>query len=162
MAQVDYFLKIKEVEGESNDAKHKNEIDVEAWSWAETQGGTGGFSGGGGGAGKVSMGDFNFTMRVNKASPKLFLYCASGKHIPEATLTCRRAGDEQQEYLKYKFTDILISSYQTGGSNGDVVPMDNISFNFSKIEVEYAPQKADGKLDSPQKAGWDLKKNTKV
>lgn len=161
MAQVDYFLKIKGIEGEAEDAKHKNEIELEAWSWGETQTGTSSH-GGGGGAGKIQMGDFNFSMRVNKASPKLFLSCATGEHIGEALLTCRKAGAEQQEYLKYKFSDILISSYQTGGSNGDVVPVDNISFNFKKIEIEYSPQKADGKLDSPQKAGYDLKKNTKV
>jgi len=39
---------------------------------------------GGGGAGKVSVQDFNFTMHVNKASPKLFLACATGQHIKEA------------------------------------------------------------------------------
>jgi hypothetical protein len=36
---------------------------------------------------------------------------------------------------------------------GDVVPVDQISLNFSKIEYEYKPQKADGSLDSPVKTG---------
>jgi type VI secretion system secreted protein Hcp len=68
MAAVDYFLKLDGIEGESKDDKHKNEIDVESWSWGETQTGASGF-GGGGGAGKVSMQDFHFTMKMNKASP---------------------------------------------------------------------------------------------
>ena len=88
---VDYFLKIKGIEGESFDAKHKNEIDVLSWSWGETQSGSHA-AGGGGGAGKVSMQDFSFVMKVNKASPKLLLACANGEHIPEATLVCRKAG----------------------------------------------------------------------
>src|SRR5690606_37166795 len=96
--------------------------------------------GGGGGAGKVAMQDFHFVMQINKSSPKLFLACATGQHIKEATLTCRKAGGEQQEYLKVKFTDLLISSYQTGGSRGDLIPVDQVSFNFSKIEFEYKPQ----------------------
>ena len=40
--------------------------------------------------------------------------------------------------------------------------MDQISLNFSKIEFEYKAQKADGSLDSPVKAGYDVKQNVKV
>jgi len=53
----------------------------------------------------------------------------------------------------------LISSYNTGGSNGEVVPVDQITFNFSKIEFTYAPQKADGKLDSPVVHHYSVKEN---
>jgi len=158
MAAVDYFLKIDSIPGESADDKHMDEIDIESWSWGEVNSGSHA-AGGGGGAGKVSMNDFSFGMRVNKASPKLFLACATGQHIKEAQLTCRKAGKEQQEYLKIKFSDLLISNYQTGGSGGDIVPVDQISFNFSKIEVSYAPQKADGSLGSPVVHNYDLKKN---
>lgn len=158
MAQVDYFLKLKDIEGESTDAKHKNEIDIESWSWGETNSGSSSY-GGGGGAGKVAMNDFCFTMRVNKSSPKLLLACASGQHIKEGLLTCRKAGKEQQEYLKIKFTDLLVSSFQTGGSAGDIVPVDQISLNFSKIEYEYYPQKEDGTLGSKVPVHWDLKQN---
>jgi len=33
MAAVDYFIKFDGIKGESADAKHKDEIDVESWSW---------------------------------------------------------------------------------------------------------------------------------
>ena len=155
---VDYFLKIDGIEGESTDDKHKNEIDIESWSWGEANSGASA-QGGGGGAGKVSMQDFAFTMTVNKASPKLILACASGQHIKSAALTCRKAGKEQQEYLVIKFSDLLISSYSTGGSSGAVIPTDSISFNFSKIEYEYSPQKEDGTLGSKVPVHWDLKLN---
>jgi type VI secretion system secreted protein Hcp len=161
-AVVDYFLKLEGIPGESTDNKHKSEIDVESWSWGETQTGTHA-GGGGGGAGKVSMQDFHFVMKYNKASPKLFLACATGAHIKDAALTCRKAGGDQQEYLIIKFTDLLVSSYQTGGSaHGDVVPTDQISLNYSKIQFEYKPQKADGTLDSPINAGYDVKTNKKI
>ncbi len=162
MAAVDYFLKLDGIKGESTDDKHKDEIDLESWSWGETNSGTHAV-GGGGGAGKVSMQDFHFTMKINKSTPELMLACATGKHIKEALLTCRKAGTEQQEYLKIHFSDLLVSSFQTGGSAGsDVVPVEQISLNFSKIEYEYKPQKADGTLDGPVKAGYDLKLNKKV
>jgi type VI secretion system secreted protein Hcp len=160
MAAVDFFLKLDGIEGESHDDKHKNEIDLSSWSWGESQSGSHS-AGGGGGAGKVSMQDFHFVMKMNKATPKLMLACANGEHIKHATLTCRKAGKEQQEYLKIKMSDVLVSSYQTGG-HGEIVPTEQIKLNFSKIEFEYKPQKPDGTLDSPVKAGYDLKANKKV
>ncbi|HWQ33714.1 MAG TPA: type VI secretion system tube protein Hcp [Blastocatellia bacterium] len=161
MAQTDYFLKLEGIEGESTDAKHKGEIDVLSWSWGETN--TGGHTGGAGhGAGKVQMQDFNFAMRVSKASPKLLLACASGEHIKKAVLTCRRAGKEQQEYLIVTYTDCIVSSYQTGGSAGDVVPVDQISLNYSQINYEYKEQKQDGTLGGAVPAGWNLKENKAV
>lgn len=160
MAQVDYFLKIAGIDGESTDDKHKGEIDIDSFAWGETQSGTGG-RGGGGGAGKVSMQDIHFTAKVSKASNKLLLACASGEHLKEATLTVRKAGKEQQEYYKIKFTDCLVSSYQVG-SGGGVVPTDQFSLNFAKGEWEYKAQKADGSLDAPVKVGWDLAANKPV
>src|SRR5574341_695509 len=101
--------------------------------------------GGGGGAGKVQMQDFHFTMRVNKATPKLLLLCATGEHIKAAMLTCRKAGGRQEPFLTIKMADLLVSSYQIGGSGGsDIVPVDQISLNYSKIEIGYKMQKADG------------------
>jgi len=158
---VDYFLKIDGIEGESQDDKHKNEIDLQSWSWGETQVGAHA-AGGGGGAGKVNMQDFSFVMQVNKASPKLLLSCAGGDHIKKAVLVCRKAGKDQQEYLKITMSDLLVSSFQTGGSAGNVIPVDQISLNFSKIEYEYKEQKAEGGLGSTVQAGWDLKLNKRA
>jgi type VI secretion system secreted protein Hcp len=158
MAAVDYFLKLDGIKGESQDSKHSGEIDLESWSWGETQSGTHS-SGGGGGAGKVSMQDFQFVMKVNSASPKLLKACATGEHIKSAVLTCRKAGKEQQEFLKISLSDVLVSSFQTGGSgNGGIVPTDSIALNYAKIEYEYKSQKPDGTLDGAIKAGFDLKK----
>lgn len=157
MAAVDYFLKIDGIEGESMDAKHKGEIQIESFSFGANQGGTMAY-GGGGGAGKVTFQDFHFVKKMDKASPKLFLACSRGDHIKSAILVCRKAGKEQQEFLKWTFSDLLISSYQTSGSGaGDVLPMDQISFNFSKVEVEYKEQKPDGTLGGTIKAHYDIK-----
>src|SRR5262249_20454357 len=134
----------------------------ESWSWGESQTGT--FAAGsGGGAGKVSMQDFHFVMKHNKASPELMLACAEGRHIKEGTLICRKAGKEQQEVLCVKMTELLVSSYQTGGSgHSDIIPTDQVSVNFARIEFAYKSQKADGTLDAAVKAGWDVKANKKV
>jgi type VI secretion system secreted protein Hcp len=160
VAAVDYFLKIDGIQGESRDAKHKGEIDLESFSWAEVNTGAHG-GGGGGGAGKVEIQDLHVVMKMNKASPLLFLACAAGQHLKQAVLTARKAGKAQLEFLVFKFTDLLVSSYQTGGS-ADLEPTDHVSFNFGRIEIEYRPQKPDGSLDAAVKAGWDVKANKKV
>jgi type VI secretion system secreted protein Hcp len=106
------------------------------------------------------MQDFHFTMRMNKASVSLMKACATGQHIKDATLSARKAGKEQQEYLTIKLQDVLVSSYQTGGSEGgNVVPTDQVSVNFAKIDVEYRPQKADGSLEAGLHFKYDIKAN---
>jgi len=158
MAAVDYFLKFDGIKGESTDAKHKDELDIESWSWGATNAGSAGA--GRARAGKVSMQDFHFVMRLNKASPALMKACATGQHIKTATLTARKAGKDQQDYLTFKFVDVLVSSYQTGGSEqGDVVPTDQVAFNFAKLEVAYKPQKPDGTLGTGVQFKYDLKAN---
>jgi type VI secretion system secreted protein Hcp len=162
MALFDAFLKITGIEGESSDAKHKGEIQLESFSWSATQTGTAP-TGGGLGAGKVSMQDLHVTKQVDKASPKLMLACADGEHLKQAVLTCRKAGKDQQEFLKITLTDVLVSSYQMGGTpSGSTVPMEQVSFNYSKIEKEYKEQKPDGTLGGTVKAGWDVKANKKI
>lgn len=153
---VDVFLKIKGIPGESADAKHKGEIDVLSYSWGVSQTGTMSY-GGGGGAGKATFADFSFMMRMNKATPKLMQACANGTHIPEAILVCRKAGDKQQEYMTYKFYDLLISSYQTSASSEE--PMESISFNFSKMEMEYKEQDAKGGLGGSTEFKYNIKEN---
>ena len=157
---ADFFLQITGIAGESTDAKHKNWIDVESWTWGETNAGPVS-AGGGAGAGKVQMQDFHFTTPVSTASPALFLACANGQHMKEAKLAAVKAGPIQQEFLTWTFSDVLVSGYQTGGAEGALVT-DQVSLTFSKIKVEYKAQKADGSLGTAIAAGWDAKANKKL
>jgi type VI secretion system secreted protein Hcp len=161
MAQVDYFLKIDGVAGESTDDKHKGEIDVESFSWGETNSGTSGH-GGGGGAGKVSHQDLTVTKRIDKSSPVLFIACATGQHFKDALITARKAGGTQQEYLKMKMEDVLVSSYQTSASGGGGLVYETVSFNFSKLEIAYKEQKPDGTLGGESKQKYDFAANKKL
>lgn len=153
---VDVFLKINGIPGESADSKHKAEIDVLSYSFGISQTGTMAY-GGGGGAGKANFQDFSFMMRMNKATPKLMFHCATGKHIPDAVLVCRKAGGKQEEYMTYKFYDLLISSYQTSASSEE--PTESISFNYSKMEMEYKEQDAKGGVKPSGEFKYDLKQN---
>lgn len=152
----DAFLKIDGIEGESSDKTHKGEIEIESFSWGAANTGTGSV-GGGAGAGKVSFQDFHFTMPISKASPALMQACATGKHFPTATLTCRKAGGSQVEFLKIKLADILVSSYANGGADikQDELPVDQLSLNFVKIDFLYT---VDRTAETAQ-AAFNLREN---
>ncbi len=60
------------------------------------------------------------------------------------------------------FTDVLVSSYQTGAGGGEGVPVEQISLNFTKVEMEYYSQNEKGVMKSEGKRGWDVKKNAKA
>ena len=162
MAQVDYFLKIDGLPGESTDEKHKGELDLESFSWGATNSGSAGH-GGGSGQGKVLPADFTFTKRIDKSSPVLMIACATGQHFKEVTLTVRKAGAGQQEYLKFKMHVVLVSAYQTGGSGGGGgVIMEQVAMNFAKLEMVYKEQKPDGSLGGETKQGYDFAANKKL
>jgi type VI secretion system secreted protein Hcp len=157
---VDYFLKIDSVPGDSHDAHHPGEIDVIAFSWGETNntpltGGTGA------GVGRVQIEDFHFTSLTGSASPKLMVLCANGKHVTSAVLVARRPGRTQQEYLKLTFTDVTVTAYHVSGSDGDV-PLDEVSLRFSKVQIDFRPQKATGALGTAIHGGWDVKQNKEI
>lgn len=157
---VDMFLKLDGIKGESTDSKHKDEIDVLAWSWGMSQTGSM-HTGGGGGAGKVNVQDISFTKRMDASSPLLAARCAQGEHIKEALLTVRKAGTDQQEYVKLTLSDCLVSSISTGGSEGQDTLTENISLNFAKYKFEYWPQKSDGSLGGVVASGYNIKENKK-
>ncbi|HWG80615.1 MAG TPA: type VI secretion system tube protein Hcp [Stellaceae bacterium] len=158
---VDMFIKIGDLKGESVDDKHKDEIDVLAWSWGMSQSGTT-HLGTGAGAGKVNVQDISFTKYVDKSSPNLMQYCCNGKHFAEALLTVRKAGETPLEYLKIKLTDLMITAVSTGGSGGEDRLTENVTLNFAQFKVEYTPQKKDGTGDAAVTIGWDVAKNVKV
>jgi type VI secretion system secreted protein Hcp len=159
---LDFFLKLDGISGESTDAKHKDEIQLESFSWGETNVAGPPRAGGGGAAGRVQMHDLTVTMRVNKASPQLLLACASGKHVKQAVLTVRKAGERPQEFFVLKLTDVVVTSYQTAGSAGASELHDQVALGFAKIEVEYKQQKPNGSLGQSVKAGWDLAQNKPI
>lgn len=154
------FLKLDGVQGESQDQKHKNEIEIISYAFGIHQQGTSA-QGTGAGAGKAVFEDLHFTKRVDKATPNLFVNCGTGKPAGNALITVRKAGGDQQEYLKITMTDVIISSYNSAGNEGDV-PLESITFNFTKVKLEYAPQNADGSLGGTITGGYDVKTNQKI
>ena len=154
---ADIFAKIGDIKGESLDDKHKDEIEVLSWSWGVTNATTRA-AGTGAGAGKASFHDLSFTHKIDRASPVLMKSCATGQHIKEATITLRKAGKGQQEFLIIKMNDVLVTAV-SDADGAEAGPVESVSLAFAKVDVEYKPQKADGSLDAGLHFKYDLKAN---
>jgi type VI secretion system secreted protein Hcp len=154
---VDAFMKIDGIPGESADSKHKGQIEIESFSFGLTHAPVAS-PGGGGGAGKAEFSSFRFEKLYDRSSPELFHAAASGEHIKTATITFRRRGAQQQEFLTYKFEDVQVDRYEQGGSKEPPL-LEDVGFSFSKVEIEYRPQNPDGSLGASVKTGWDVKAN---
>jgi type VI secretion system secreted protein Hcp len=152
----DIFAKLGDIKGESPDDKHKDEIEVLSISWGLSNSGSMAH-GTGGGEGKASFSDLSFMHTVDKASPVLMQACALGTHLKDGTITHRKSGKGQQEYLIVKMNDIIITSVQNSGSSGGGDTTESVSLAFGKVVVEYKPQKPDGSLDAGIFFKYDLK-----
>ncbi len=159
-ASSDYFLKIDGIDGESTSVTHPGTIDVESWSWGASNPITVGA--GGMGVGKVSVSDLSFTHRIDKASPKLFEACATGKHLSKVTLYAQTRshfnGNTPKDNYVLTLEDVLCTSIQHSGTQNDY-PQDAVTLNFAKLKIDYAPPGPDAALIS---VGWDRTKSSSL
>jgi len=152
-----YFLKIEGIPGESFDESHRGEIDVLAVALGVLQPQLQRFAGGGASASKTEISPITITKPVDKSSPLLFLNCATGKHVPTATITARKNGDTPYDYFTIVLSDVLISSLSQNASEGGIT--EAVSLSFSKLTLTYIPQNPNGVPGMPITSSFDLKAN---
>jgi type VI secretion system secreted protein Hcp len=150
----DIFARLGDIKGESADSKHKEEIEVLSYSWGVANAGSAA-SGSGGVAGKATASEITLVHFLDKASPALMKACATGTRLKDATITHRKAGKAQGDYLIVNLDDILITAVTQV-----VDPQSNaetVNLSFAKIALEYRLQKADGSLDAGVHFKYDFK-----
>jgi type VI secretion system secreted protein Hcp len=156
---VDYFLKLDGIEGESQDANFKNQIQLMSWSWGASQvssvAGTGGS-----GAGKVDLADFSLMTYFDKSTPKFFKSIGQGSHVPKGTMSAIKSGAQGKPYLKIDFAEIFVTSVQISGASE--IPTVSISFTYNEIKIDYSVQDEKGNLNSIGPMGWNIKENKAV
>ena len=142
----DMFLKIADMPGESQDEKHKGEIDVLSWSWGHV---TGTGKTGKDGLPQTCIQDMSVTKFIDKATVDLIMASVKGELIPEAILSVQRSGENRpQEYLTLKLRDVYVTSYQTGGAAAQGASLtENLVLHFESVKFEYRAQRQDGQLE---------------
>lgn len=156
----DIFIKFDGIEGESQDAQHKGEIEVLSWGWGCSQH-SNMHQGSGGGAGKATVDDFSFEHYIDRASPNLLSYCLSGKHIKNVKFIIRKAGGDPLEYLTISFSDVIITRLtNTGSSQEEVRAREQVSFSFTAVTEDYVMQNAEGTKSGAVTVSYNVKSNT--
>lgn len=159
----DCFIQIQDIPGESTDDKHKDWIEVLSYSHGLSQPASGSSSSGGGRSSeRCDHQDFSIVKTLDKASPKLALYCCNGAHIPKITVELCRASGDKQKYMQYVLSESIVSGVRPGGSSqgGEELPLEEVSFNYGKIEWVYTEtDHKTGKAKGDVKANWDLTAN---
>jgi type VI secretion system secreted protein Hcp len=156
---VNMFLKLDGVTGESTHKSHKDEIEVLSFSWGvshpvpatrnERRR-----------PGRAQASDISFTMSVNKASPTLMLACATGRHLKQGLFVIETAGEVPFAFYKVTVTDVIVTSYQTGGASE--LPMDSFSLNFRTLRVRETEQDPKGGAGASVETAFDFARNRPI
>jgi len=142
---LDMFLDLGPVKGESQDKVHAGKIDILAWSWGVSNSGPP-RSGGGGGSSKASFQDIAITKLIDLSSTELLKSVSLGTHFPEAKIIVRKAGGNSKlEYYSITMKDVMVTSYQTAGSEGGDQLTESVTLAFASFEVTYHAVNAKGR-----------------
>jgi type VI secretion system secreted protein Hcp len=154
----DAFLKIDGIKGESAHHLHKDEIEINSFSWGVSNSGNrhGGTSGGA--TGHPQAGELHFTTVTQRSTPLLFEAIVKGEIKSTAQLTLQRAGSEAGDFYKWTLSGVLVTSLHTAGAStsGDDRPIEQLSLSFDKVAVSYREQRSDGSLGEWVTRGYDL------
>jgi type VI secretion system secreted protein Hcp len=147
--RIDLFLKVTSarsgaVKGEALDDDHKDEIQLQSWSWGMKA--QSGLAAGGAGR-KSSVNELRVVKEMDAASCALMSILRNNDQIKECVLIARKAGKKPHEFLKIILEKARLTSFDIqqgeagGGAQGAV---ENWEFSFQAIEVQYVPQGEDG------------------
>lgn len=143
------FLKIKSVDGESQDADHRGWIDVDSYSW---------------GADRITAGSStvkykNLTVHglIDKATPAILLHASNGSKISTVELSACKAGGVAIEYYRITLENVFVAEVllNDSGDNGHVM----YEFQADSVKLQYWTQSATGGKGAETRAGWDIKNN---
>jgi type VI secretion system secreted protein Hcp len=151
---VDMFLKLTDIPGESQDSKHREEIEVLSFNI-----GANNLPAARAGSGKPEFHDFSFVMLADKATAKLFDSVATGKAIASGVLTLRSGGEKPVEFIKYTFSEVFVTALSQGGSEGEDRPTQEVSLAYSKIRLDYVEISKLGDAGGKHFFEFDLKSN---
>ncbi len=148
------FLKIDGIDGTVTASGHEKWVDVLSMSWGVGRG-IAALTGRGKDreATAPSISELVITKLLDESSPKWFTEACVGKG-KTVEIHVTKTDDELAAYLEYTLRDVLVSGYSVS-SSGDR-PTEQLSLNFTKIEMNVVPTEDSHAAGSPIRAGYDL------
>lgn len=157
----DIHLKLDGIVGESKDAEHRGEIEIESFTWLIES--DVGFSGGSGGSGKVAPQALSLRHHIDLASARLLAACSTGQRIRGARLSVRAGGQQRGDYLVITLTDVQVKSVGLSVQDPGAQPpmaLEDFSLVFAKIKYEYKATRPDGSFGATSTYSFNFRTNS--
>jgi type VI secretion system secreted protein Hcp len=156
---ADIFLAIDGIQGDSTDARHKNQIAIESFAFLARRPTTSSSRG----AAAVRFNGLRLDKVYDVSSPKLFAAATSGRHLKSATVTFSTSGDPSgTDVLTYKLSDVTLTSYEQGGANPDQKALgsleEEIGLTAARVSVTEKTFNANGNPGPAVSASWQVRK----
>lgn len=159
------FLKLGDIQGESTDAKHKDQIEILSFtqSWINSfEGG----SSGGGAVGKVQCGAITLMKNIDKSSPLLLKGVATGQHFKDATIafqspaTTGARPTAAADYYTINLTEVFVTELtQTDAQDPNRI-FEKLVLNAQAFTFKFQPQNIKGSsVGQPVTFKWDCAEN---
>ena len=157
-ALAETFLRLGDIKGESTDLKHKDEIDILAFTQSFIN--PGDFSSGGGGStGKVQCGAITMMKNIDKSSPLLLKGVATGQHFKDAVITFQSDDKSSFQYYTIALTSVIVTELtQTDAQDPNRI-FEKLVLNAAQFEFKYTPQTIKGSVGTPVSFKWDCAGN---
>lgn len=127
MAQVQTFMKIDGIPGESTFAGKENWITLTGYSQS---------------FGTADCSRVVAKKHVDRASPLLIARAAANQLIPNVLITMRKAGEAPQDFFAASLDLVLVDRVELADQDGQLV--ERVIMAPRSITLEYKPQSADG------------------
>jgi type VI secretion system secreted protein Hcp len=111
-------------------------FEVLAYSWGISNSGST-QSGGGAGSGRANVQDLSVTKYIDETSPRLVELVATGRFVADAELMVTPKSGPASTY---RLRPVLVTSVSLGGSAGESMLTENVSFNFAAFDYAVGSQ----------------------
>ncbi len=153
----DIYIKFAGVDGEVEDADHKDWCEVIAFDQAHMLQLTD--TGPTRGRAAPLFDDIRIVKTIDKASPKLAEAVCTANIYPtvEIHVTASVFGTSRVTYLAYELKNVLITSYViSGAAQSENVPCEEVTLSFEQIKMTYTEFDAVGKAKGNIEYTWTL------
>lgn len=153
----DAYLKIEGINGESDDERHRNWIEVTNVLYAVHQPRADVVSTAGGHTtGRAELYPVSFKKLADISSPVLLQTCAAGKTIPKAVFEFMRADGDGKPipYFRMELEHLLIGTITPDSGDGGIIT-ERVQLAYARIKWNYTRQSIKGGTQGNTSGGWD-------
>ncbi|MGA9278344.1 Hcp family type VI secretion system effector [Ilumatobacter sp.] len=153
------YLKIDDIEGESQRAEHENEIDVHGVHWKIEQA-TSSARGAGRSRARALVSSLTCYKQADSSSAQLALACFQGRSFSDVVLALVKESDGAHlDYLIITMENVVVSGFEmlNDGSNvDDELVSEEVAFSFEKVNYKYTVQADDHSAGDEHEIEFDI------